>query len=1365
MKRALKIGCLATLSLVTVFGATSAALAWFFGGADVKPEAFYGSSQGAYFAYGSGTYRDPYGINKPRHLYNLSWLNMMGYFEGEGRGTNGVVYFEIDPSIENGILDGTNPNTGLPTAIPPIGTEEHPFYGNFNGNGKVIRNFIVSADDSDYGTQKPYNYSDFFSVPNIVGLFGVVGKIDSESDYTYDSSTNEIYNLGITDLTIKTKAAESLVGIVAGYVNGSISNVVVNASAIDVSTDTTSALTDYTPNLSDYGIIGHCTKNYSQMEDQTDPNEYYDNKDAYRTYARIYEVNTVDRPEPFNAHAKGKQVGGGASIEMKTMYNNLCEIWERVTGTPNNYRAKYTTGTVKVIQSSDESEEVIQEGTESNEYTYFNSSETQTNNSWSNGYHSYFNDKQTYNGKTTASYSLVVENAQQSQYSSNYSIEYDKKYMCITGKKEVPVTGRTYTKQTYYNYNKSGYNPNTYTGYRIYWQESANTYHYLTFDGSGYDSTSEESASLWAFDNSNHLLTVDSHHIPYYLECDSSGTLSMSESTPTATWTYDSTNHNYTTTVSGTTYYLGFNGTTWTTTVYNSTAVDYYLIHDGSGHYMSHPDTYGNVDAVTSSVRPNSSETRWYLNSYNYFATTDGGSYYLRRNGNTNNSRRAYYSNSTTNVFSYSGTTNVGDNTGAYLKSGSYYPYYSSSGNYRWRLNATANSLTFTRVVSQAGYQDSIHCGSIYRSSETVTITKYNYQQTTPTCQARTQDTYFPLRRDDDNSSMVDDANTGYVVGGARYTEDKYGDIRVSAFDVSDLDASYTSGASDFTNVYTINGGITGKGTASQQSITVGTGAVSNSSRTFTRFSNVKAQMIDTLKNDNTESKIYGLHFMNASISSSNTIFAPWVKVRNKSEKDLVGNEVAYSIYENYEMPEDSIDFHFGENGIITFIAGSYFKGSGGWNNCFFSLHQIERYTSAQEATDAGKKVNDIKAIKEIHYVYDNTDSSTKADYPYVYEYSNGSYSTGTPGTNALFNTDWIKNTGNLTLTTNAAYYFEIPAIKGEYALGSVYASDGTKRGAYLMYLDLGANGNKIARTTVYDHFTVTKEVYDYPIGVSLASSSVTPVATSYTATPLDSANVVIKEGFVGTLTITRSSNNVAAVSTLPEGFSVANYVQANYLGGGYYPLTISLNDGASPTPNPIEAIPKTIVEEEHERVQFLDYGINYLTLTQTVVDRVTTTTINDYGVTTVTPSTVDTTIKQYAYDANYNLIAAKTFTTPEQESSIIVYNPDSATDPGAPYETATRKDDIMALYTNTNTDFIYQICIPNDATTTIVIDAAIIRSAIDANYHFDVSGYNVTVSVTGTAVTVTVLDRDTSYTFTLNGNPFNSGSTTVSQS
>lgn len=42
-----------------------------------------GKTAGAYFARGRGTKDDPFVINRPIHLYNLAWLQDVGYFDSK----------------------------------------------------------------------------------------------------------------------------------------------------------------------------------------------------------------------------------------------------------------------------------------------------------------------------------------------------------------------------------------------------------------------------------------------------------------------------------------------------------------------------------------------------------------------------------------------------------------------------------------------------------------------------------------------------------------------------------------------------------------------------------------------------------------------------------------------------------------------------------------------------------------------------------------------------------------------------------------------------------------------------------------------------------------------------------------------------------------------------------------------------------------------------------------------------------------------------------------------------------------------------------------------------------------------------------
>ena len=83
-----------------ISGATIASsLAWFRPTATVTPSdtPVEGVSEGAYYAYGNGLLptaqnptNKPYGITRPRHLYNLAWLQYLGFYN---KGTQ--YYFEI----------------------------------------------------------------------------------------------------------------------------------------------------------------------------------------------------------------------------------------------------------------------------------------------------------------------------------------------------------------------------------------------------------------------------------------------------------------------------------------------------------------------------------------------------------------------------------------------------------------------------------------------------------------------------------------------------------------------------------------------------------------------------------------------------------------------------------------------------------------------------------------------------------------------------------------------------------------------------------------------------------------------------------------------------------------------------------------------------------------------------------------------------------------------------------------------------------------------------------------------------------------------------------------------------------------------
>jgi hypothetical protein len=102
--------------------------AWFLNDENEDPIA-QGYSGEAYFVYGNGGSTDnggkTYGINTPRHLYNLAWLCYLDLANYANKN------YEFNPSLQ-GSLDMYG------WTLPPIGKDNAAFTGTFNGNGKTI---------------------------------------------------------------------------------------------------------------------------------------------------------------------------------------------------------------------------------------------------------------------------------------------------------------------------------------------------------------------------------------------------------------------------------------------------------------------------------------------------------------------------------------------------------------------------------------------------------------------------------------------------------------------------------------------------------------------------------------------------------------------------------------------------------------------------------------------------------------------------------------------------------------------------------------------------------------------------------------------------------------------------------------------------------------------------------------------------------------------------------------------------------------------------------------------------------------------------------------------------------------------------
>ena len=205
----------------------------------------------SYFESGDGTkdiVRDdageiisgPYEIAHPIQLYYFAWLQYLGYFnqDNDENGVIDTVYFRLSQDIDMKEED-------LQFILPPIGSQDNPFLGSFDGEGNTIKNLIVQ-NVNDGITEAPT--TDNIQGVEIVGFFGVIGALEGDT-YSYDTQANEIKNFVLENLTVKTQTANALIGLVAGYVNGLVDCVGVVGSTVDIKAGTTPL--SYTGNLSD----------------------------------------------------------------------------------------------------------------------------------------------------------------------------------------------------------------------------------------------------------------------------------------------------------------------------------------------------------------------------------------------------------------------------------------------------------------------------------------------------------------------------------------------------------------------------------------------------------------------------------------------------------------------------------------------------------------------------------------------------------------------------------------------------------------------------------------------------------------------------------------------------------------------------------------------------------------------------------------------------------------------------------------------------------------------------------------------------------------------------------------------------------
>ncbi len=1008
-----------------------------------------GKTAGAYFARGRGTKDDPFVINRPIHLYNLAWLQDVGYFDSK------KTYFIIEKDLD---MAGWT--------LPPIGNEVHPFIGELDGFDTVhgtnksavkISNLTISNKFSDF--QRHPSSITSISGCNAMGFFGTFGE--EKKDYAEDAPVAK--NFYLDKVTVKSEEQENLIGSLAGYVNGKISGIGISNSTIRLPSNNHS-FKDYTSNLSDYTSIGYCEDKYK--------NTAYEKEVALQS-------SDLDTSQGTEGDG-GAEAGNGGSIDMNTMYNNLLSIWN------GNEMSRTQVPTKRIVTYNldgtiNEAETMVTERKEDG-----NRTDTQGN----TYYYTYYDQK----------------NA--GEISSSYTFAYDpsdngRNFMTLYGRKEITST---LTCEVTTVVPKA-------LPYRFIADSTGNNYLSMNENGNIVNQTSKALASSWFINDKNQIFTRDDNNTQHFLR-NASGTLEITISSGEATsWTYDQNNNQ----ISNEGLFINYSGNRG----WNLSVSAYYKITDMDSTYWICNN--GTTLTMPNSSNSESNATLWYLDGENYATNVNGTKYYL---GISSNNSNVILTTNQSDAFKFNNGYFSIERIKKYLFWETTVTYYMTTET----SNYSGNSLA---VSEDQNWRYQI---KIYQTAEvSLSISEDDskseiFNETTKTTETPTywtKPTYYPISA---TNGIPDEKNTGYVVSGAYSATDydPWGDIRVSIFSKSSREGLSNSGVHDSNNtlqtVYTIDD----KG---QHTV---------SSNDFDHYTDSKSKFETVLAKDN--DYISGLHFMDANISKDHLIEAEYVRIKNQE----------YHKEDKYELPEDSIDFQLQRKGYVNFFAGTYYTQ----NTAFFSLHEIERN---------GSKISNIREISEI---YENP--TAKQAQSYVYKYNDGTYSVpflhgsrqgikydlnGNPLTNTtptktkpegysktVFKTSWIGKTSS-RLENYCAYYFEIPTNEGEYALGSVSGA----AGAYLCYLDIGANAQRTDITEFHEIKIISVYAYTYPKGVSFSFIEGVDAALPI-VDERKSASFSLKESFNGDISVSKSNDSTIQYETTSNSQNVVT----EYMFHGY---------------------------------------------------------------------------------------------------------------------------------------------------------------------------------------------------------------------
>lgn len=320
--------------LIIVISFSAISFAWLASGKYLNfPSSFGGSATPAYFAGGDGSFDKPFRITNAVHLYNLAWLQYLGYFNRREGFNNGLdqTYFELGKDVD---MAGR--------AIPPIGTEEYPFIGKFDGNGKTVKNLTISnkkgTGDLVYSpTNAKFSNNILRFVDDskahdieIVGMFGVTGNYNKYLDTYANTYTGlnkadvNVSNFYVDKIHVRSNSAKTLAGLAAGYIGGNFSNVGVYRSDIKFAANVQANGVAGEGVLSKYSLVGAYNEDVITWDDakngwgnSIDMKSFYDRLDTfYKNPTDYYDFSYNQTTDTNKLRYYGSETKGSAYISV-----------------------------------------------------------------------------------------------------------------------------------------------------------------------------------------------------------------------------------------------------------------------------------------------------------------------------------------------------------------------------------------------------------------------------------------------------------------------------------------------------------------------------------------------------------------------------------------------------------------------------------------------------------------------------------------------------------------------------------------------------------------------------------------------------------------------------------------------------------------------------------------------------------------------------------------------------------------------------------------------------------------------------------------------------------------------------------------